>query len=71
VPHSSRPAPSWRVLDAINVEIAALMRTTGGSDTEQAARMARYHELVAEYVDVRLGGGERGREGEDDEEWAA
>jgi len=64
------PGPNSRVLAAINREIAALMRTTGDTVEERAARMARYHELVAEYVAVRLGGA-RGREGEDEEAQAA
>jgi hypothetical protein len=62
------PTPASRSLSVINADIAALMRQRGGTPAIRAERAARYHELLQEYLDARESGG---REGEDDEEWAA
>jgi hypothetical protein len=66
--HHSPHDPACRCLGCINADIAALMRLRGGTPAVRAERAARYHELLAEYLDARESGG---REGEDDEEWAA
>lgn len=67
VHHSPRPAPDGPRLACVQAQIERLFAEAGGEPLtpEQAAR---YGALLREDYLARQG---RGREGEDDEEWAA
>jgi hypothetical protein len=69
VHHTPASGPDGDALTRINEQIAALF--VGPADEPlDAERLARYHALRDEYLAVRQGRA-RGREAEDDEEWAA